>query len=93
MLDIEVQGVAQLKKLFPENVVTVFLIPPSFEELEKRIRGRGTEDEKKIQRRLQTARKEIEILSSEGFADHKLINDDLEESIAQAKELILDERS
>lgn len=93
LLDIEVQGVSQLKNLYKNQVVTIFVFPPSFTELEKRIRGRGTEDESKIQERLETAKKEISTLSSDGFSDYLLINDDLEKSIDLACEIIMAERN
>ena len=58
ILDIEVQGAAQVKAAMPE-AVTVFLAPPSLEVLEQRLRGRGTETEEKIRSRLETARQEL----------------------------------
>lgn len=58
-LDIETQGAAQVKEHMPE-AVSVFIMPPSLEELERRLRGRGTESDEKIQKRLDTARHEIE---------------------------------
>lgn len=93
LLDIEVQGVAQLKKLFPSRVVTVFVFPPSFQELEKRIVGRGTEDKEKIARRLETAKKEIEVLSAANFSDYLLVNEDLVLAVQKAVEIISAERS
>ena len=59
LLEIEVQGAMQVKERMPE-CVSVFILPPSFEELERRLRGRGTETEEKILARLETARKELE---------------------------------
>ena len=58
ILEIEVEGAAQIKKKFPE-AVTVMLIPPSLSELEKRLRGRGTEAEEVICSRLARAKEEI----------------------------------
>ena len=58
ILDIEVQGAAQVKASMPE-AVTVFLAPPSLEVLEQRLRGRGTDSEEMIRRRLETARQEL----------------------------------
>ena len=58
ILEIEVEGAAQIKKKFPE-AVTVMLIPPSLSELEKRLRGRGTETEEVICSRLKRAKEEI----------------------------------
>ena len=58
VLEIEVKGGAQVKKLMPE-CVSIFILPPSMKVLEKRLRGRGTEDEGTIQKRLAKAREEI----------------------------------
>ena len=72
VLDIEVQGAAQVKAAMPE-AKTVFLAPPSLEELEKRLRGRGTETEEKIRSRLETAEKELLLAPS---YDYTVVNDD-----------------
>ena len=58
VLEIDVQGALQVMKSMPE-CVSVFILPPSFEELEHRLRGRGTETEEKIQERLETAKREL----------------------------------
>jgi guanylate kinase len=58
LLDIDVQGHAQVKQRLPESV-SVFVLPPSFEELERRLRCRGLDPESGIQRRLQAARREV----------------------------------
>lgn len=58
LLEIEVQGAMQVMARMPE-CVSVFVLPPSFEELERRLRGRGTESEEKVRARLETARSEI----------------------------------
>lgn len=72
VLDIEVQGAAQVKKKLPE-AVTVFLAPPGLETLERRLRGRGTETEEKIRARLETARREMALAPT---YDYTVINDD-----------------
>ena len=72
ILDIEVQGAAQVKAAMPE-AVTVFLAPPSLEVLEQRLRGRGTETEEKIRSRLETAQKELLLAPTYDFT---VINDD-----------------
>lgn len=59
ILEIDVQGAMQVRERMPESV-SVFILPPSFEELENRLRGRGTETEEKIQMRLGAARREME---------------------------------
>ncbi len=72
ILDIEVQGAAQVKTAMPE-AVTVFLTPPSLAELERRLRGRGTESEEKIRGRMETARREM---AEAHRYDYTVINDD-----------------
>lgn len=58
VLEIDVQGALQVMKSMPE-CVSVFILPPSFEELERRLRGRGTETEEKVRERLETAKREL----------------------------------
>ena len=58
VLEIDVQGARQVMKSMPE-CVSVFILPPSFEELEHRLRGRGTETEEKVRERLETAKREL----------------------------------
>ena len=70
ILEIEVEGAAQIKRLFPESV-SVMLIPPTFAILEARLRGRGTETEEVILRRLERAREEIERM---GEYDYAVVN-------------------
>lgn len=76
ILEIDVQGAFQVRERMPEAHL-VFIEPPSFEELEKRLRGRGTEDEEAIQKRLETAKVE---LSRKMEYDIRLVNDDLEKA-------------
>lgn len=77
VLEIEVQGGAQIKKIVPD-CVSVFITPPSLEVLEKRLRGRGTEDEGTILKRLATARQE---LTQAGNYDYVVVNDRLEDAV------------
>jgi guanylate kinase len=72
LLDIEVQGAKQIKEKMPEAVM-VFVIPPSLAELERRLRGRGTDSERKIEARLIRARQEYR---EADFYDYIIINDD-----------------
>jgi len=74
LLDIEVQGARQIKDKMPDAVL-VFFIPPTMDELEKRLRSRGTDSEMKIQARLFRAKEEYEAAD---FFDYIVINDDLE---------------
>lgn len=74
LLDIEVQGALQVKSADPDALL-IFLHPPSMEELERRLRGRGTEDDEVIARRLEVARDEIAGASA---FDLEVVNDRLE---------------
>lgn len=77
ILEIEVQGAFQVREKMPDAHL-VFIEPPSLEVLEERLRGRGTEDEEAVQRRLATARVE---LSRKMEYDIRLVNDDLERAV------------
>ena len=77
VLDIEVQGAQNVLKAMPE-AISVYLIPPSFEELERRLRGRGTETESVIQGRLQRA---VEEAKQADFYQYIVVNDNLEEAV------------
>ena len=61
LLEIEVEGCRQVKEKVPD-VLTIFIVPPSMQELEKRIRGRGTEAEEVVQQRLAKAEKELDLM-------------------------------
>lgn len=74
ILEIEVQGALQIKKNFPQAVLT-FVAPPSWEELERRLRSRATETEEQIHFRLQTAKRELEKISE---YDYVVVNEDIE---------------
>ncbi|MEB3194292.1 MAG: guanylate kinase [Cyanobacteriota bacterium] len=74
LLEIELEGARQVRRTFPSGQ-QIFVAPPSFEELERRIRGRGTDTEEAIQRRLARARDE---LAASGEFDAVLVNGDLE---------------
>jgi guanylate kinase len=77
LLDIEVQGALQVKGADPDALL-VFLLPPNFAELERRLRGRGTEDEATVARRLEVAREEI--AGSDAF-DLQVVNDRLDDCV------------
>lgn len=79
ILEIEVQGAMQVKKAWPD-CVTVFIAPPSPQELERRLRGRGTESDEVIKNRLDTAMKEI---SHAPEYDYIVVNDEVGESAAK----------
>lgn len=85
ILEIETQGALQVKQKMPEAVL-IFIAPPGqgVEELEKRLRGRNTEDEETIQRRLAEAK--IELERSKQY-DYVVINDDLERAISEVEDI------
>ena len=84
LLEIEVEGAKQIKEKFPE-ALSIFLLPPSKAELEKRIRNRGTEKEEAIDRRL--SRADYEIASSDEF-DFVLTNNDVDETVKEVFKII-----
>ena len=84
LLDIEVQGAEQVKDQFPE-AVTMFVIPPSWEELERRLVNRGTDYSEKIQARLKQAKSEIEKIEN---YDYIIVNDVLETAISEVISII-----
>lgn len=88
VLEIEVQGGAQIKKLVPD-CVSVFIAPPSMEVLEKRLRGRGTEEEETILKRLDTARRE---LTKAGDYDYVVVNDRLEDAVDDMRAILRSEK-
>jgi guanylate kinase len=88
LLDIDVQGAEQIKKKIPE-AVSVFILPPDRKTLEQRLRKRGQDSEKVIQRRLDTARREIENYVK---YDYILVNDRLEDSVDALEAVLLSER-
>jgi len=88
LLDIDVQGAAQIKSKLPE-AVSIFILPPGREQLEWRLRSRGLDPEEVIRRRLDTARREIENYTK---YDYILVNNLLEQSADELKAIVLAER-
>ena len=84
IMEIDVVGSLNAKKVFPECVL-VMIVPPSLEELKKRLIGRGTEDKEEIENRL--ARLEYEISQKDKY-DYVIVNDDLETAIAEVCKII-----
>lgn len=84
LLEIDLQGARQVKQRIPD-ALTIFISPPSWQELESRLRNRGTETEAQIQTRLSTARTE---LASAGEFDFNVTNQDLDTCVAQVVELV-----
>jgi guanylate kinase len=96
LLDIDVQGAAQLRALcsdsaeFCEACEFIFIMPPTFEELERRLRARGTETEESILRRLANAKGEM---AHSTEYDHIIVNDDLDRAVREFISLIRGLRS
>ena len=88
LLEIDVDGAAQLRPRFPQGIF-IFILPPSDEELERRLRGRGTEDEEVVQRRL--ARAQAELAQASKY-DHQIVNDDLESALARLVAIVEESR-
>ncbi len=77
VLDIEVIGATRMRSYFGNSAVFIFVLPPSIEEIEKRLKKRGTEEENKIKERIQRAKEEIKFAS---WFDYVIVNDDLEKA-------------
>ncbi|CAB0013493.1 unnamed protein product [Nesidiocoris tenuis] len=90
ILDIEMQGVIQVKAHKDFDPVTIFVKPPSLEVLEERLRGRGTETEESLQRRLDTAKREMVYGETPGNFQAIVVNDDLEKCYQQFKNVIIE---
>ena len=85
LFDVDVMGGINLKKIFGNNALSVFIMPPSVVELEKRLHARGTDSADKIKMRVAKALEEIKL--AEQF-DKIVINDNLEQAKAEAVELV-----
>jgi guanylate kinase len=81
VLDIDVQGAEQVRDAYGGRAVLVFVLPPSRAVLESRLRGRGTDDEERVARRMALAEREIEAARRAGY-DYLVINDHLEDALA-----------
>ena len=83
MLEIDVQGARQVREALPEAVL-IFIEPPSFEDLERRLAARASDRPEQIERRLAAAREE---LAAAGEFDHRIVNDDLQQALQELSEL------
>ena len=88
LLEIDTQGALQVKEKM-NNAVLIFIMPPSFEELEKRLRGRGTETEEAIQKRLNTVKSEME--NAKHFHYH-VVNDEVDRAVEEIENIIKNEQ-
>lgn len=88
ILDIDVQGAESLRKSYPGQYIDIFISPPSLEELESRLRSRGTDEDAVIEKRMRNAKKEMDQMNA--FTTI-LINDDLDATYSKFKKIILGE--
>jgi len=77
LLEIEVEGALNIKKIYPDSV-SIFILPPSFEELRRRIESRGTEKPEVIEKRMEKALKEMKLIDK---YDYVIINDEVEKAV------------
>lgn len=85
LFDVDVKGGVRLKKIFGEQAMSVFVMPPSIEELRNRLVGRATDSPEKIEQRVGKAAEEI------GYApqfDKTVVNDDLEKAVAEVESIV-----
>ena len=84
VLEIDVQGARQVRERLPDATL-IFIEPPSFEDLERRLAGRASDRPDQIERRLAAAREELE---AAGEFDHRIVNDDLERALEELAALV-----
>ncbi|OAG27911.1 guanylate kinase [Thermodesulfatator autotrophicus] len=89
LLDIDVQGAFQIREKLGREAVLVFVLPPSFEELERRLKKRGTEDQRELEIRLSAAKEEI--AKAQAF-DYLVVNDVLEDALDKLYSILKAER-
>lgn len=85
LFDVDVKGGMNLKRYFGDRALAIFVMPPSIQELEKRLRARGTDPENSIRERIQKASVEM---SSAGLFDCTLVNDRLEVALKEAVQMV-----
>ncbi len=85
IFDVDVNGGLNIKRFFGDNAMAIFVMPPSIEVLEQRLRQRGTESEESIQKRLGRSARELDEASR---FDKTIVNDDLDRAVAETKAVI-----
>ena len=86
LFDVDVKGGIAIKNVYPEDTLAIFVMPPSIEELKRRLESRGTESLEKIEMRMAKAVQEMTLAQ---FFDQCLVNNELTQAVGQAKALIL----
>lgn len=89
LLELELVGARKVKERYPEAIM-IFIAPPTLVELERRLRGRGTDSEAKIQKRLERAREEIRAVRE---FDYVIVNDMLGQAVTEFRSIITAERA
>ena len=87
LFDIDVFGKINFDKVYPD-ATGIFIMPPSDDELERRLRGRGTDSEEVIQLRLANAKKEIEFAKTKGKYEYTIVNDDLQKAADELRAIL-----
>ncbi len=87
LFDLDVFGKVNFDKVYPE-ATGILILPPSEEELERRLRSRGTDSEESIQIRLKNAKKEMEFAKTQGKYEYTIVNDDLEKAADQLRKIL-----
>lgn len=88
LMEIDFQGAQQVRRIFPQ-AISIFILPPSYEQLEERLKQRGQDDQKTISRRLASAREEVSHLNE---FDYVVVNGNLQEAIKDVSCIIRAER-
>lgn len=86
VFDVDVRGGVNIKRMLKDNAFSIFIMPPSVEELENRLRLRGTETEESLKERISRARMELSMSCN---FDRVILNDDLQEAVQAVEEAIL----
>ncbi|RKD34357.1 guanylate kinase [Thermohalobacter berrensis] len=89
LLEIDIQGALNVKKIYPDGVF-IFILPPSMEELKKRIEKRGTETEESLQERFGSAYKEVEYVKQ---YDYAVVNDEVDSAVNKVESIIIAEKA
>jgi len=90
LLDIDTQGALNIKRLYANRAVLIFLAPPSVKALQQRLASRGTESEVQLKKRLEAASRE---LACQDRYDHVVVNDDVERALSELNLIIMQERA
>ena len=85
IFDIDIAGGLNIKKQYPEKAISIFVMPPSVEELEKRLNTRGTDSEENIRKRVDKAKYELSFADK---FDKKVVNENIEKAVADTKKII-----